>query len=312
MKVLFVRFSSLGDIILTTGVIRKFKELFPDAEADVLTYAPFGDVFKGLPFVNRVLEYGKKDGIMAYFSLIQKETEDYDHIFDLHGKLLSMFLKFHAQAGYHKYIKDSAARRRFVKTRKPDPRLGLHVVQKYFEPISETFGTSMPELEELRPVLFSDAKPVEKHILVHPFASRYTKTYPYAAELAELLIADGYTPVFAGEGKAPDVKGIVDKTGKSKIKDFFDTIASCEAVISSDSGPLHAAVALKKPTVGIFGSTTREFGFFPLFSGVRVVEDNSVECRPCDVHGLETCPKGHFDCIKRLTPDKVVEALKNL
>ncbi|WP_295225325.1 glycosyltransferase family 9 protein [Seleniivibrio sp.] len=83
-------------------------------------------------------------------------------------------------------------------------------------------------------------------------------------------------------------------------------------MISSDSGPLHAAVALKKPTVGIFGSTTREFGFFPLFSGVRVVEDNSVECRPCDVHGLEACPKGHFDCMKRLTPDKVVEALKNL
>jgi ADP-heptose:LPS heptosyltransferase len=312
MKVLFVRFSSLGDIILTTGVIRKFKELFPDAQADVLTYAPYADVFKGLPFVNRVLEHNKKDGLIAYFNLIQRETEDYDHVFDLHGKLLSMFLRFHAQADYHKYVKDSAARRRFVKTRKADPRLGLHVVQKYFEPIAQTFNVPMPSLEELRPVLFSDARSVAKHVLVHPFASRYTKTYPYAGELAELLIENGYMPVFAGDGKAPDVKGIIDRTGKSKIKDFFDTIASCGAVISSDSGPLHVAVALKKPTVGIFGSTTKHFGFYPAFDGVRIVEDDSVECRPCDVHGLAACPKGHFDCMKRLTPDKVLQVLKSL
>lgn len=195
MKVLFVRFSSLGDIILTTGVIRKFKELFPDAQADVLTYSPYGDVFKGLPFVSRVLEHNKKDGLIAYFNLIQRETEDYDHVFDLHGKLLSMFLRFHAQADYHKYMKDSAARRRFVKTRKADPRLDLHVVQKYFEPIAQTFDVPMHSVEELRPVLFSDAKPVEKHVLIHPFASRYTKTYPYAGELAELLVENGYTPV---------------------------------------------------------------------------------------------------------------------
>lgn len=118
--------------------------------------------------------------------------------------------------------------------------------------------------------------------------------------------------LFAGDGKAPDVKGCIDRTGKSKIKDFFDTIASCEAVISSDSGPLHIAVALKKPTVGIFGSTTKHFGFYPAFEGVGVVEDDSVECRPCDVHGLAACPKGHFDCMKRLTPDKVLQALKSL
>lgn len=309
MKVLFVRFSSLGDIILTTGVIRKFKELFPDAQADVLTYAPFAEVYKGLPFVNRVLSYDKKDGIIAYFSLIQKEAEEYDHIFDLHGKLLSMFLRFHAQADYHKYMKDSAARRRFVKTGKRDPRLDIHVVQKYFEPVAETFNVPMPELEELRPVLASKAEPVKGHILVHPFASKYTKTYPFAGGLAELLLQNGYTPVFVGDGKAPDVDGIINKTGKTTIRELFDNIAACEKVISTDSGPLHIATALGRPTVAVFGSTTKDFGFYPSFGGVRVVEDNSVSCRPCHVHGQDACPKGHFDCMMHLTPEKVLEAL---
>lgn len=312
MKVLFVRFSSLGDIILTTGVIKKFKELFPDAEADVLTYARFKEVFDGLPFINRVLCHDKKDGLLSYFNLIQKEADDYDHIIDLHGKPLSLMLRFMSQAQYHRYIKDSSDRRRYVKTKKETERLKLHVTQKYFETLIKPFNLQMPELEELRPVLFSDAPVKKGKILIHPFASKYTKTYPHMKELGELLVREGFTPVFAGDGEAPSVQGAVYKTGKTSIRELFDAVQSCEAVISTDSGPMHIAAALNKPTIGIFGSTTRQFGFFPLFKDIVVMEDNSVECRPCHVHGLDACPKGHFKCMNNITPDSVAKTLKDL
>ncbi|MGE4318377.1 MAG: glycosyltransferase family 9 protein [Deferribacterales bacterium] len=309
MKLLFVRFSALGDIILTTGVIKKFKEIFPQAQADVLTYCRFRDVFDGLDFVNKVYCYDKSSGLKSYFGLIQNELDEYDHIIDLHSKPLSMLLRFTSPAQYHRYVKDSSARRKYVKSRKDTPRLGMHVTLKYFEPLAKTFGLEMPDVEELRPALFSDKAPEKRHILIHPFASKTTKTYPFIKELAELLVQKGYTPVFAGDGKAPDVTGAIDKTGKTSIRELFDTIASCEAVITTDSGPMHIAVALNRPTVAIFGSTTKHFGFYPEFSGVKVVENNDLTCRPCHVHGLDACPEGHFRCMKSITPEMIASAL---
>lgn len=312
MKVLFVRFSSLGDIILTTGIIRKFKEMFPDAQADVLTYDRFADVFGGLGFVNRVISYDKSKGLKGYFALVQKEMDEYDHIFDLHVKPLSMLLRFASPADYHRYIKDSASRRRYVKSRKKTPRLMMHVTQKYFEPVAEAFSVEMPSMEELRPTLPSDAEQIKGRILIHPFASKYTKTYPYMRELAEFLIKEGFTPVFVGDGDAPKVEGAVYKTGKTSLKELFETVSSAEAVITTDSGPLHIATAMKKPTVAIFGSTTEHFGFYPRYEGVTVIENNDLGCRPCHVHGLDACPKGHFDCMKKITPEIIVNTLKGL
>ncbi len=309
MKLLFVRFSALGDIVLTTGVIRKFKELFPDAQADVLTYCRFREVFDGLDFINKVYCYDKSNGLKSYFGLIQNELDEYDHIIDLHSKPLSMLLRFTSPAQYHRYLKDSSARRKYVKSRKENPRLGMHVTLKYFEPLAKAFGVDMPEPEELRPVLFSGKTPEKRHILIHPFASKATKTYPYIKELAELLKQRGYTPVFAGDGHVPEVDGAIDKTGKTSIRELFDTTASCEAVITTDSGPMHIAVALNRPTVAIFGSTTRHFGFFPEFSGVKVIENNDIKCRPCHIHGLDSCPEGHFKCMRDLPPEMIISAL---
>jgi len=312
MKILFVRFSSLGDVILTTGVMRHIKEMLPDAEIDVLTYKQFEPVFDGLDFISNVFAYDKNSGIKEYFRLIQTETEDHDYIFDLHGKLRSKFLKFHTKADYHCYRKDSAARRAFVKKGKEDPRLKIHVVQKYFETALKPLGLEMPELEKLRPVMAERADTVKGRVLVHPFASKKTKEYPFKKELGEMLIEKGFTPVFAGEGDMPDVKGAVDETGSRPLSELFDVISSCEAVISSDSGPMHAGIALGKPTVAIFGSTTKHFGFYPEFGSVEVLENNMLDCRPCGVHGLDHCPKEHFKCMLTLQPELAVQALSRL
>lgn len=312
MRVLFVRFSSLGDVVLTTGAIKKFKEFFPDAQADVLTYSSFADVFGGLDFIGRVITYDKRTGLKGYFGLVQKELDEYDHIFDLHGKALSMLLRFASPADYHRYVKDSAARRSFVKTGKTSERLMLHVTQKYFEPVAEAFGLEMPSIEELRPVMPAGAEQIKGRILIHPFASKYTKTYPYMRELAELLVKEGFTPVFAGDGDAPKVEGAVYKTGKTSLKELFVAVSSAEAVISTDSGPLHIACAMNKPTVAVFGSTTKEFGFYPGYEHTKVIENKELSCRPCHVHGLDSCPKGHFDCMTKITQESVLEALKSV
>ncbi|ADD69678.1 glycosyl transferase family 9 [Denitrovibrio acetiphilus DSM 12809] len=312
MKLLFVRFSSFGDVILTTGIMNYVSRMLPEAEIDVMTYKQYAPVFDNLPFVHNVIDYDRSKGLKEYLYVVQNETEDHDYIFDLHRKLRSVFLKFHSQAEYHHYKKDSKARRDFVRKGKDNPRLHMHVVQKYLEPVLSPLGLVMPDIDELRPVLIRHVERDEKRVFIHPFASKNTKTYPYARELAELLIKNGLTPVFAGMGKAPETDGIVDETGRKKLADMLDIIASCGSAVSSDSGPMHAAIGLGLPTVGIFGSTTKHFGFYPAFDNCIMLEDNRVNCRPCDVHGLDKCPENHFSCMKNLTPDKVLDNLKKL
>jgi len=312
MKILFVRFSSLGDVALTTGVMQYVSQMLPDAEIDVLTYAEYTPIFANLPFVQNVFGYEKSRGISEYFYIVQNEFEEHDYIFDLHGKIRSKFLKFHSKASYHCYKKDSKARRAFVKNRKLNDRLDMHVVEKYFESVIKPLGIPMPELEALRPVLVRHVETINKKVFVHTFASKTTKAYPYAKELAEKLIENGYTPIFGGVGNAPQVEGIIDNTGKIDLNEMLDIIASCEFAISTDSGPMHLAIGLNKPTIGIFGSTTKHFGFYPSFKDCYVLEDNSVECRPCDVHGLDKCPKEHFKCMNSLKPKLVIDLLAQM
>lgn len=312
MKLLFVRFSSLGDVILTTGVMNYVKKMLPDADIDVLTFSQYAPVFENLPFINDVIPYDKSKGIKEYFYLVQNELEEHDYIFDLHGKLRSRFLKFHAQADYSCYKKDSRSRRAYVKNRKETPRLNMHVTEKYFETVTKPLQLEMPDIEELRPVIIRNQTANKGHVFVHPFASRNTKAYPYAQELAEELLKAGYTPVFAGIGEAPDAEGVIDLTGQKSIGEMLDIIDSCEMCITTDSGPLHAAIALNKPTAALFGSTTKHFGFYPSFKGCTVLENNDLKCRPCDVHGLDKCPQSHFRCMTSLKPEHAVRVLAGM
>ena len=82
--------------------------------------------------------------------------------------------------------------------------------------------------------------------------------------------------------------------------------------ITNDSGPMHIATAFDVPTLAIFGPTTRELGFFPYGEGHRVMEVKDLPCRPCALHGGKKCPKGHFKCMRDISPDTVFENAKEM
>jgi len=309
---LVVRFSSLGDIILTTGVIRLLKENRPDDTVDVLTSEEFASVYDGLDFVDNVITFDRKKGLGSFLKLIKEHLKNYDNIIDLHSNLRTAILKFKTGAKFYGYRKDSKLRRKFVKSGTHFDRLNLHVTEKYAETLERAFGIKYQTIEELRPVLYNDNKFEKNSVCIHPFASKNTKIYPKVKELAEKLIKDGYKVTFIGDGQAPDVSGATDNTGKVSLGELFKNISECEYMISTDSGPMHAAIAMNKPTVAIFGSTTKEFGFYPVFENCQVAEINDLSCRPCDVHGLEKCPENHFKCMEDIDTDMIIGLLKKL
>jgi len=102
---------------------------------------------------------------------------------------------------------------------------------------------------------------------------------------------------------------VIDLTGSTSLRESFSVVKHSKLLISNDSAPVHIAVSFNTPVVDIYGPTVREFGFYPYRNGV-VVEAEGVVCRPCGLHGHRKCPTGTFECMKKITPQKVLKAVK--
>ena len=89
-------------------------------------------------------------------------------------------------------------------------------------------------------------------------------------------------------------------------------LARCAVLVTNDSAPLHLASAMNTPTVALFGPTLPAFGFGPLAASQTVLERQGLPCRPCGAHGGRQCPKGHWQCMRDLTPELVAEAARSL
>ncbi|AEI15832.1 glycosyl transferase family 9 [Flexistipes sinusarabici DSM 4947] len=310
MKILVVRFSSLGDVILTTGVIKYLKTAYPDLTVDVLTYTHFSGVFFKNPYINKVLQIDKKSGFRKYLNFIQKNINDYDHIFDLHSKLSSIILKFFTSAGYHKYKKDSLKRRLFVKYGKFGGSLQEHVIQRYFKSFQKVFDMDTPSDEDLRPVIYPNNlyENLSGTVTVHPFASKKTKEWPFFTELIDELVKRGEKVNIIGDNFFEYNHANVNNfSGKTDLQEMFDIIKQSRSLITTDSGPMHVGIAGETPVVAIFGPTTKEFGFYPVFSNCSVLEIDGLYCRPCHVHGSDRCPEKHFRCMKEISVGMVLE-----
>jgi len=107
-------------------------------------------------------------------------------------------------------------------------------------------------------------------------------------------------------------KSVINSAGKYSISETGVLLDFCQVVLTNDSGLLHLASALKKPVVAIFGSTTKELGFFPSTTKNIVVQNNNLKCRPCSHVGRNKCPKDHFKCMKDITADEVIKAVEKI
>ncbi len=306
LKVLFVRFSSLGDVILTTGIMKNFAELFDNAEIHILTSTEFKEIFSNEKHITKILAFDRKSGFSSYIKFVQDNINGYDYIIDLHGSLRSRFLKISTDANYFVYKKDSFKRRQFVKNKRFKQSLNKTVLEKYWEVLEKAFKIEKLTPEKLRPFINFKTSD-ENYIVLHSQTSRYTKTWPYMEELGQNLIEHGYKVVFIGINKQTAPDKALNLTGKTNLTQLIEIIAKASMVITTDSGPMHIATALNKNTVVIAGSTTKELGFLYEFENVKIIENKELKCRPCHVHGLDKCPEVHFNCMNKIKADDVTK-----
>ena len=162
----------------------------------------------------------------------------------------------------------------------------------------------------------------EPYLCLAPGAAHYTKRWPagYFLQLSKMLVQKYQIKIAILGGSEDREIGtslaqpgqIFDLTAKLSLLESAVILSKSLAVVTNDSGLMHMATAVKIPVLAIFGSTVREFGFFPYRGQSIVLENKRLSCRPCTHIGRERCPKKHFDCMLKIDHVQAFDKLSTL
>jgi len=309
-----VRFSSLGDVVLTTGLIEYLGQT-QNHQAIVITKQAFAPIFKANPFVKQVYCLENQ----SLLKLVKKIIQEHGPIplYDLHANLRAFILKLLWPEKTFTYAKLVLARRLFLwsKGKIKLPGLNLNVPQRY----ARSFFKIPPSVEELKPRLYllqqekiwasqkltSLNLAPQKFILIHPYASFSSKNWPktFWQNYLKLLSKAQIPYLIIGKAKTPLDDQPFDLTNQTNLRQTIALIDQAGLVVSTDSGPLHLAWGLNKPLLGIFGPSVKEWGFFPQGKNVTILQA-PIKCRPCSLHGQKNCH--HLTCLTQITPEQVL------
>lgn len=324
-NILVIRFSSLGDVVLTTPVYPNLKAEWPNARVTVLTRKSFESVFEGNPHVDRVWTFDRKSE--SFFSIAKRVREEkFDLIIDLQNNLKSYFLRVIAGPPLVVPVnKVTLARWKLLLLKWTSSVLEGSVRERYLDTLRRINVGRAVEDTHLTPqnaeaVLKKLDIPVGRRLIgIAPGAHHATKRWPVEkfAEAANRLGAfPDTTVVILGDktdakvGKMVSEKLVVDHrdiTGQTTLSELIAVTSRLSFLLTNDSGLMHVGEALGVHLVAVFGPTVRAFGFAPYRKTSRVVEV-SLPCRPCTLHGDEACPLRHHNCMNDVDVSAVLFA----
>jgi lipopolysaccharide heptosyltransferase II len=329
LNILVVRFSSIGDILLTTPLLRAIRGRHPGSRLTVLTKEEYRPLLSDNPHVNLVLGLDGKRPIASVAAELR--TNRYTHLLDLHGSLRSRALRSLVPGNWRGYSKHRLARSLLIQTKKNIYPTHRPVPERYFaaaEGLDVVPDGSPPEFF-LRPSAPAQAAAwraavgigTERPLVaVAPGAAHATKRWPAAhwRTLIDQLVAGGLDVAIVG-GK--DDALVADKlvevspehvasgAGSLGLQETGAVLKLARAVVSGDTGVMHMATAVGTPVVALFGPTVEPFGFFP-YSKAATVLQLPLPCRPCSSQGSARCPLGHHRCLREILPGSVQQAVQ--
>ena len=325
MRIIIIRFSALGDVILATSIVELLREEFPQAEIDFITKPAFSDVISSNQNVSKVFLYNNKNQF--------ENTQTYDLLVDLQSNLKSFLLRRKIQAKQKVVYNKTYLNRLLLvwfkinrfKDVQPIPLRYANslkiagILPRYAQP---QIGFQLPKF-----------KPAQKYICIAIGAKWFTKRWPlsYFKELIRLIHLEfkSYQIYLIGSDSEKDEakelihftrqklkkKNIKNLCGDLSILESAAIIRKAKLLISNDSALVHVATAFNVSLIALFLSTVPEFGFTPPLKNATTLS-LPMSCKPCNHKGLAQCPKGHFKCANELSAPIVFsvvrEKLKNL
>ncbi len=326
-KVVVIRLSSLGDVVLSTVIAEVLADNF---DVFYITKEYFKPIFEGNPKVKGVFTIPSHpsvlDAVEVSFYVMREKPK---FILDAHDKVLtSLIRRLIDPIGKKTYVWDAQRLKRRLAIFTQDLSDIKPVVSRFVQLAFSVYSSGhysnylpgpgqcfyprvYPPAEPRSHDIYTFFKSLGDYIVIAPESSRATKNWDFleSLKLAREIERRGLTPVFVG-------KRLEHKNLFFPFPSFFNLdltdlkyiVSRARAVVSVDSGIMHLATAMDVPTVAIFTSTVREMGFEPYGNGgIKILELN-IGCRPCSLHGKNRCPRGHHICAK-VPYSLVLEAL---
>jgi len=325
-KILILRFSSIGDIVLTTPVIRTLKTQLQEVEIHYCTKKKFEGVLVSNPYIDKfhLLEDNQKELIRSL------KNEKFDYIIDLHNNLRTFIIK--QQLGVKSYAFDKINQEKWLMVNLKIDRLpNKHIVDRYMEAVAplgvkmDSLGLDyfVPEKDEVDLEWLPESH--RKQFVVFAIGGQHaTKRLPIERmiELCDrinkpIVLLGGKEDAESGDaivtffqknrGSEPYEDGlkelgkksiIFNGCGKFNLNQSASLVQQSYAVFTHDTGLMHIAAAFNKRVFSIWGNTIPAFGMYPYRTKFTVFENNNLKCRPCSKIGYDKCPKGHFKCMK--------------
>lgn len=309
LKILIIRFSSIGDIILTSPVVRCLKEQLDDVELHFLTKRTFAPALAGNHYIDKL--HFLKESLSS--SIEDLRSEKFDHIIDLHHNLRTFLIKMRLGIPSSSFNKLNWKKWVLV-TFKKNLLPPVHIVDRYLETVEflgvkndykglDYFLTHNHDIRLLLPPSH------QEYIGVVIGAQHATKRLP-TEKLTELCRLIGQPIVLLGgsddaqrgeEIMQASGKHVFNGCGKFQLDQSAYLIKMAKRVVTHDTGLMHIAAAFNKPILSVWGNTVPEFGMSPyLVKESYQFEVKGLPCRPCSKIGFEKCPLEHFKCMNTI------------
>ena len=335
--ILVVRFSAIGDILLTTPLLRALRTRHPGARVAYLTKEEYAPLLSDNPNVNEVLGIREEDTVGEVAKLIK--TVRYSHLLDLHGSLRTLGLRTLARGRWSGYSKRRLERqvlitakrdiyrdryadggallrgRREARCRHRRRTARVLPVRGIRSPRRRAAGAARRR-RRTGDGGTGAGRRARDQVLAHrrlgparPATGEHGRRVVVLGGPDDVELARAVVSGVRGRLAAGDERRVVSAAGMLGLQGTGAVIKRSAALVSDDTGVMHMATGLGTPVVALFGPTVRQFGFFPYEAERSTVLELPLECRPCSAHGGPRCPLGHHRCLRAIAPESVFEAL---
>ncbi|MBN1541472.1 lipopolysaccharide heptosyltransferase II [candidate division KSB1 bacterium] len=329
-SILLIHTAFIGDLILTTPLIREAKKKFPDGRLSLLVTPQTAPLFSKNADIDEIIVYdkrGKQRGVAGFLRLLSRiRRQRFDQVLLPHRSLRSSLLSFFSGASIR--IGFDRAAGSWLLTHKLPYREDRHEVDRnlsllnavgvYIDGVEPEIVTDQQDRDAVLELLSKAEIDINAEIIgVAPGSVWPTKRWPahYFKALIHMLQERGLQVILLG-GKAdeelavaltpPLHRSILNLVGKLSLTESAEILKLCRVLVTNDSAPMHLAAAVGTPTVSIFGPTVTRFGFAPRGNRHRIVEID-LPCRPCGKHGGIQCPLKTHACMTHIYPRRVLD-----
>ncbi|MBY0370014.1 glycosyltransferase family 9 protein [bacterium] len=330
-KILVLRFSSLGDIVMATAMIRCLRTQFPDARIDFLVRSDFQDLIRFNPHLTHAWGLPRHSGWRGLRGLLRDiNAVDYDLVYDAHRSLRTRLLMPWVRSKHKAYFSKQYLRRALLMTFKLPLVSKRRFLERFVDPLAPwgvLYDGAGPEFHVddasessalAKTGLVADGT---QRVAIVPSAQWNGKRWPperfrelieklLAKTAYQLVVFGGPSDTFCQElTRGLDPTRVINTQGKLGLLESGALLKHCRFTIANDTGLMHLADALGVPSILIFGPTSGEMGCLPFHPKSRIVE-NTLWCRPCSKNGQAPCIRSRRWCLDLTTSDRVLaEAL---